>query len=80
MTSIKKIRKAIDSGLDKLQAKAEATAEHLNLSDDEVHDRIAGLQDKLKESASALQSKMAETEEFATGAAKESAMLYVWPR
>ena len=71
MTSIKQIREAIDSGLDSLKARAEAAAAHLNLSDDEVHERIAGIQDKLKESASALQSKMAETEEFAAETAKE---------
>lgn len=71
MTSIKQIREAIDSGLDKLQAKAEAAAAHLNLSDDEVHDRIAGLQDKLKESAAAMQAKLAETEEYAAEATKE---------
>lgn len=71
MTSIKQIREAIDAGLDSLKARAEAAAEHLNLSDDEVHDRIAGLQDKLKESATALQAKMAETGEFAAETTKE---------
>ena len=72
MTSIKQIREAIDSGLDSLQAKAEAAAAHLELSDDEIHQRIADIQYNLKESASALQSKMAETEESATETEKRS--------
>ena len=44
MTSIKEIRAAIDAGLDKLQAKAEAAAAQLNLSDDEINPRLAELE------------------------------------
>ena len=40
MKSIKQIRESIDSGLDKLQAKAEA-ATQLNLSDDDLNARLA---------------------------------------
>ena len=65
MPTIKEIRAAIDSGLDKIQSKAEAATAHLSLTEEQIEDRLSGLQGKLKESASALHAKMTEAEEFA---------------
>lgn len=65
MPTIKEIRAAIDAGMDKAQARARAAAGHLNLSEDEIHDRITGIQTELKESAAALQEKMSEAGEYA---------------
>jgi len=62
MKSIKEIREAIDSGLDKLQTKAEAVAAQLNLSDDDLNARLAEQQEKLKEAAARLQTKLAEVD------------------
>ena len=71
MPTIKEIRAAIDAGLDRIQAKAEATAAHLDLSEDEIQERLAGYQDKLKDSAAALQAKMEQAEEIAAESTKE---------
>ena len=62
MTTIKEVRAAIDAGLDRLQAKAEA---QLYLSDDEINTRIAEYEDQLKAAAVALQERMAEAEQVA---------------
>ena len=65
MTTIKEVRAAIDAGLDRLQAKAEAAAAQLNLSEDEIDARIAEYENHLKSAATALQTRMAEAEEVA---------------
>ena len=62
MTTIKEVRAAIDAGLDRLQARAEAAAAQLNLSEDEIDARIAEYGDQLKAAAVALQERMAEGE------------------
>jgi len=61
MTSIKEIRAAIDAGLDKLQAKAEAAAAQLNLSVDEINARLAEHEAKLKDAAEQLQTRLADS-------------------
>lgn len=61
MTSIKEIRAAIDAGLDKLQAKAEAAAAQLNLNEDEINARVAGYEGKLKDAAEKLQAEIADS-------------------
>jgi chromosome segregation ATPase len=60
MTSIKDMRAAIDAGLDKLQAKAEAAAAQLNLTADEINDRIDDQEKKLSAAAEKLQDKLNE--------------------
>jgi len=62
MTSIKEIREAIDTGLDKLQIKAEAAAAQLGLTEEDVNARLAEHQEKLKEAATQLQEKLSEGE------------------
>ena len=71
MPSIKEIRAAIDAGLDKIQARAEAAAAHLDLTEDEIQNRLAGYQDKVKDSAAALQANLEQAEEFAAETTKE---------
>jgi len=61
MKSIQEIREAIDAGLDKIQAKAEAAAAQLNLSDDEINTRLAEQEAKLTDAAEQLQAKLAES-------------------
>lgn len=58
MKSIKDIRTAIDSGLDKIQAKAEAAAKQISLSTDELNSHIKTQEDKLKNAAADLQAKL----------------------
>ena len=58
MKSIKDIRAAIDSGLDKIQAKAEAAAKQISLSTDELNSHIKTQEDKLKNAAADLQAKL----------------------
>ena len=65
MPTIKEIRTAFDAELDKIQAKAKAAAAQMNLSEEEIHERLARYQDMLKESATALQAMMEQAEEFA---------------
>ena len=60
MTSIKDMRAAIDAGLDKLKAKAEAAAAQLNLTADEVNDRIDDQEKKFSAAAEKLQDKLNE--------------------
>lgn len=60
MTSIKDMRAAIDAGLDKLQAKAEAAAAQLDLTADEINDRIDDQEKKLSAAAEKLQDKLNE--------------------
>lgn len=60
MTSIKDIRAAIDAGLDKLQVKAEAAAAQLDLTTDEVNDRIEKQQKKLSDTTEKLQKQLDE--------------------
>jgi predicted neutral ceramidase superfamily lipid hydrolase len=58
MKSIKDIRAAIDSGLDKVQAKAEAAAKQVSLSTDELNSHIETQEDKLKTAATDLRAKL----------------------
>lgn len=66
MASIQEIRNAIDAGLDKLQAKAEAAAVQLNLSRAEADTRIGEYEEKLKSAAELLQAKLADAKELTT--------------
>jgi Skp family chaperone for outer membrane proteins len=58
LTSVKDIRAAIDAGLDKLQAKAEAAAAQLDMTADEIYDRINEQEKKLSNAAEKLQDKL----------------------
>ena len=60
MTSIKEIRAAIDAGLDKLQAKAEATSAQINLSSDDLNAYIDEQKEKLNDASVKLQEKLNE--------------------
>ena len=60
MQTIKELRAAIDAGLDKIQAKAEAAAAQLKLSDDQIKTRLAEHEAKLKDAAEQLQARLAE--------------------
>jgi hypothetical protein len=66
MTSIKDIRAAIDAGLDRLQAKAEAVAAQLELSNRDINGRIAEHEKKLQDAAEVLQAKLADAGSVAT--------------
>jgi chromosome segregation ATPase len=60
MTSIKEVREAVDAGLDKLQAKAEAAAAQISLTGDELNAYINTQEDKLNEAVVKLQEKLDE--------------------
>lgn len=60
MTSIKEVREAVDAGLDKLQAKAEAAAAQISLTGDELNAHINTQEDKLNEAVVKLQEKLDE--------------------
>ena len=58
MISIKEVRAAIDAGLDKLQAKAEAANAQLSMSKNELDAHIKAQEEKLNSAAVALQAKL----------------------
>ncbi|MEN8132489.1 MAG: hypothetical protein ABFS45_20375 [Pseudomonadota bacterium] len=60
MTSIKEVRAAIDAGLDKLQAKAEAAAAQVSLSSEELNAYLNEQEEKLTDAAVKLQAKLDE--------------------
>ena len=60
MTSIKEVRAAIDAGLDKLQAKAEASAKQISLSCDDLNIYIDEQKEKLNDASVKLQEKLNE--------------------
>ncbi len=60
MTSIKEVRAAIDAGLDKLQAKAEASAKQISLSSDDLNIYIDEQKEKLNDASVKLQEKLNE--------------------
>ena len=60
MTSIKEARAAIDAGLDKLQAKAEAAAKQISLSSDDLNIYINEQKEKLNDASVKLQEKLNE--------------------
>ena len=58
MTSIKEMRSAIDSGLDKLQAKAVAVSAQVELTIDDINDRIDQHEKKLSNATARLLNKL----------------------
>jgi hypothetical protein len=58
MSTIKEIRAAIDAGLDKLQANAEAVAAQISLSSAELNKHISEQEEKLDDAAVKLQAKL----------------------
>jgi hypothetical protein len=58
MRSIKEVRAAIDAGVNKLQAKAEAANVQLSMSKDELNAHIKEQEENLKSAAVELQAKL----------------------
>ena len=61
MTFIKDLRASIDTGLDKLEAKAEALEAHFELTEDAIEDRIESMGKSLKEAAETLHDKISDS-------------------